>query len=114
VTRIYYIKNVPEIVKEFYHKKFPMSEGYTYKFYMYIVNGIKYYASETSKDGKLWDYSTQASIEQYQRMMVSHCDVCGINFSEEPGEHINAEHYEDIHSSESMTRFEETHISECD
>ena len=43
-----------------------------------------------------------------------HCDVCGIDFEGEPGEHINAEHYDDIHSSESMTRFEETHISEVD
>jgi hypothetical protein len=43
-----------------------------------------------------------------------YCDVCDVEFTGEAGKHVNDEHGEDYHSSESMIEFEERHISEVD
>jgi hypothetical protein len=42
------------------------------------------------------------------------CDICDVIFEGEAGKHVNDEHGEDYHSSESMIEFEERHISEVD
>jgi hypothetical protein len=43
-----------------------------------------------------------------------YCDICDVIFEGEAGKHVNDEHGEDFHSSESMIEFEERHISEVD
>jgi rubredoxin len=42
------------------------------------------------------------------------CDICDVIFEGEAGKHVNDEHGEEYHSSESMIEFEERHISEVD
>lgn len=65
---MYRIKNAPIEVRRYFEKRFPMKDGFTYRFYWYRGReGKKIYGCEVDKKSKLWHNATQASESWFRK-----------------------------------------------
>ncbi len=68
MTRIYKVKIPPMEVYGYFKKRFPVSEGYSYKFYWYKGMEGKTYGCEVYKNGEYWHNATQATCGRFSQM----------------------------------------------
>lgn len=70
MTRIYKVKNVPDVVRQWFRFNFAGSE-YTFNFYTYKgVNG-KTYGCEVYKNGEYYHNATQATEQWFNDDLLS-------------------------------------------
>lgn len=68
-TRTYPIKKVPEIITQYFDKKYPPVNGFTFDFYKYFNHDktVTYYGCFVRKNGELWSYADQGTIEEFNQ-----------------------------------------------
>ena len=67
MTNRYWIKKVPPIVKQKANELFPEREGFSIQYYKYKSRGNEWvFVPYVKKDGKLWDYSHQLTLEEWR------------------------------------------------
>jgi len=70
---IFHVKRPPEAVAKWYARRYPEASGFSHDYYYYWSSdkAHKIWACYVSKDGKLFDYSTQAEESWY----AGYCDT---------------------------------------
>ncbi len=78
------------------------------------IEAMKLKGIEAGKEAGMKAFDELRNSCLVHRKPKHYCDICDIIFEGEAGKHVNDEHGEEYHSSESMIDFEERHISEVD
>jgi hypothetical protein len=70
MAKIYYIKNVPSCVLNYFNIKFPTSSGFTYEFYKYYNSDktVTYYGCFVRLNGELYSYSDQDTEQGFNEI----------------------------------------------
>lgn len=66
--RVYYTKKIPASVMIWFFKRYPATEGFTFKFYKYFNRDktITYYGCEVRLNGELYTYHAQGTAQDFE------------------------------------------------